>query len=302
MNVSSPQRFAMATPSYHGDYERCHLLCESIDRFITGLSMHYIMVDEADLPLFRSLAGPHRCIITAKDLLPSWLKAYNDPFSRTPRRVWTGTGAMMRGVPPLRGWHIQQLLKMALPEIIQEDVILYADSDVTFLRAYDLASQIKNQQTRLYRKSKGITANMPHAKWAQASAKSLGIRPFELPADDYITSLITWRRDNAVAMLRHIEKQSGRHWITSITYRRNFSEWMLYGMFCDHVMKSAAGHFHEERSLAYMVWDKHDVPAGGLGDPRLLLEAGQVAIGVQSFIGFPVDDIRRYMDADLPVA
>lgn len=301
----APETFAMATPSHHGDFERCRLLCESIDRHVSSLSMHYILVDTADAELFAALEAPHRRVMTDTELLPSWLRGHDDPFSRMSRRVWTGAGALLRGIPPLRGWHVQQLRKLALPDVITEDVILYADSDVAFLRPYDLASQIlANQvlasqgmtgQTRLYRKPGGIMPGMPHVAWARAAARSLGIKAPDLPANDYITALVTWRRDNAVGLLRHLENQSGKHWVAAVAQRRGFSEWLLYGMYCDNVLGNASRHVHDEHSLAYMVWFEKDVPANGLGDLRLLLEPGQVAIGIQSFIGFPVDEIRRYL-------
>jgi hypothetical protein len=293
-------RHAMATPSYHGDFERCRLLCESVDRFVTGLSMHYLLVNAGDAEMFRSLEGPYRRVMTDAQLLPPWLKAWRDPFSGGKRLVWTGAGAILRRVPPLRGWHVQQLLKMALPEVISEDVILYADSDVTFLKPYDLTSQDCDGKIRLFRQPKGVTPGMPHVKWAEAAAISLGVPASALPADDYITSLVTWRRETAVAMLRHIEKNSGRHWIPAVTHQRGFSEWMLYGMFNDIALKVQPDHFHDPLSLAHVVWFEKDVPPAGLGDLRKLLEPGQVAIGIQSFIGFPTEEIRRYLEADVP--
>ena len=296
----APENYAMATPSYHGDLERCRLLCGSIDRHVSGLSVHYILVDTADAELFAALEGPKRRIMTDAQLLPSWLRGHDDPFSRNSRRLWTGAGALLRGIPPLRGWHVQQLRKLALPDVITEDVILYADSDVAFLRPYDLARQRVDhkdmaRKTRLYRKPGGIMPGMPHVAWARTAARSLGIKAPELPAHDYITALVTWRRDNAVGLLRHLEKQSGHHWIAAVAKRRGFSEWLLYGMYCDMVLGNASGHVHDEHSLAYMVWFGKDVPEQGLGDVRLLLKPDQVAIGIQSFIGFPVDDIRRYL-------
>ena len=52
---------AMVTASYAPDFERCRLLCETIDRFVTGAPRHYILVEQRDVALFRQLgnARPH---------------------------------------------------------------------------------------------------------------------------------------------------------------------------------------------------------------------------------------------------
>ena len=107
--------FAIATPSYVGDLHRCALLCASIDRFVSGHSMHYLLIEDRDAELFAHLAGPRRKIIVESELLPRWLRSWRDPLSLGRRRIWTGPGALARGIPPLRGWHAQQLRKMALP-------------------------------------------------------------------------------------------------------------------------------------------------------------------------------------------
>ena len=38
-----PISIALVTSSYRGDLERCRLLCDSVDRFVTGHAMHYIL-------------------------------------------------------------------------------------------------------------------------------------------------------------------------------------------------------------------------------------------------------------------
>ena len=37
---------AIVTASYAPDFERCRLLCETIDRHVTGVSHHYILVEQ----------------------------------------------------------------------------------------------------------------------------------------------------------------------------------------------------------------------------------------------------------------
>ena len=119
--------------------------------------MHYLLVEDGDVALFRDLEGPRRRVIPESALLPPWLKPRPDPLSFGKRRVWTGFRALLRGVRPLRGWHAQQLRKFALATISAEDVVLFADSDMLFLRPFDLASLTEGDAVRLYRKPDGIT-------------------------------------------------------------------------------------------------------------------------------------------------
>ena len=48
--------FAIITPSYPPDLERCALLVESLDRCCPG-AKHYLIVDRRDISLFRRLAS-----------------------------------------------------------------------------------------------------------------------------------------------------------------------------------------------------------------------------------------------------
>ena len=136
----------LVTPSYAGDFERCRLLCESIDRFVTGFEKHYLLVAGFDVGLFRQLESPRRVVIDERDLLPPWLHSLRDPTSLFRRHVWLS----MR-TPPLRGWHVQQLRRIAIAGKVTQSAILYCDSDVIFLRPFDLSSLWRDGMLRFYR-------------------------------------------------------------------------------------------------------------------------------------------------------
>ena len=291
MNLS----YAIATPSYAGDVERCRLLCASIDRFVTGHAVHYLLVDDRDVPLFRDLEGPCRRVIPESALLPRWLRSRPDPLSLGRRRVWTGARALLKGVPPLRGWHAQQLRKFALPLISDEDVVLFADSDMLFLRPFDLASLATEQGVRLYRKPDGITADKPeHRIWCDNASVLLGLPAPTFPSPDYINNMVCWRRDNVRALLAHIEQASGRDWVQALASRRSFSEYMIYGYFVERALGlGPAGHWADSRELCRTYWGG---AAGGIDSFEDVLEPWQVAVGVQSFIGEPIEKIRALFE------
>jgi hypothetical protein len=289
-----PPSFAIITPSYAGDLDRCALLCASIDRFVSGHSMHYILVEDRDAPLFRHLEGARCRIILDSDILPAWLKPYRDPFHKG-RRIWTSLRWNTLGTWPMRGWHVQQLRKLAIARHIPETIMLHCDSDVVFIKPF-VMGQLMNMagQTRLYRVPKGITADMTqqgHVGWCKSTASMLGLTPPSFPASDFINNLISWRSANIIALHEHIEARSGRDWVSTISRNRSFSEAMIYGMFVDHVMGATAGHYADDFPLCRTWW------MGEIATPDTIdafvagMEPGQVAVGVQSFIAAPLQHL-----------
>lgn len=297
-------RFALATPSYRGDIERCRLLCASIDRFVSGHAVHYLLIEDRDVPLFRDFEGPRRRVLAESEVLPRWLKSWPDPLSLGRRRIWTGPGALARGVPPLRGWHAQQLRKFAVARASTEDVILFADSDMLFVRPFDLGNLIKDGATRLYRKPDNISAGMePHRAWCENASALLGLASPSYPGPDYINNMVSWRREHVLSLLALIERRSGRDWVTAIARDRRFSEYMIYGYYVERLLGlESAGHWPDPRELCKVYWINEDVEGfERLNSFEEVLAPWQVAVGVQSFIGEPLDRIRALFERQAAV-
>ncbi|MGL4438545.1 MAG: DUF6492 family protein, partial [Bosea sp. (in: a-proteobacteria)] len=172
------------------------------------------------------------------------------------------------------------------------EVLLYADSDAIFLKPYDLSQQLTPTGTRLYQKADGISHALPrHVKWTQSAARLLNIPEPPLPADDYINNLATWRGENVRALLAHIEASTSRDWISAVAADREFSEMMIYGMFVDRVLGARSGHAVTPDELSRSFWGEDDIAPETFRDMGKLLGAGQVSIGVQSFIGVSLDEL-----------
>jgi hypothetical protein len=295
----SPQGRAIVTPSYAGDAARCDLLCASIDRHVSGLDCHYILVEDADLPLFRHLEAPHRRVVPDSALLPSWLRPIRDPL-QSGRRVWLG---LRMGVPlwPMRGWHVQQLRKLAIARHAREEVMLHCDSDVIFVKPFDMNSLVcADGRVRLYRIDDGIRADIPqrgHAAWLAAAATLLGLPVSSQPTADYINNLITWRRSHVLALLDHVETVSGRNWVSAIGRHRSFSEALIYGQFVDRVLGEGSGHVAESLPLCRTWWFGDRTDEASILDFVAGLEPRQVAIGLQSFIEAPLEVLQRLIEA-----
>ena len=280
---------AVVTASYAPDFERCRLLCETMDQRVTGAARHYLLVVHKDTKLFRQLEGPRRVVIDERDLLPSWLKPYWDPTSRFRRRVW-----LSLKTPPLRGWHVQQLRRIAIAGEVSEDVLVFCDSDVAFVKPFDLSAFAKDGDVRLFRRDGGLVhAEGPeHVIWHRNAAAVLGIAAPEVSPHDYISTLIAWRRQTVVDMCRQVERVTGRNWIEGIARDRRFSECTLYGRYVDEVI-GGAGHFHGDEEFCRVQWSGEPHSDAEMRDFLATMSPEQVAVGMQSFIGTDIGSIRR---------
>jgi hypothetical protein len=282
---------AIVTASYAPDFERCRLLCETVDRFVTGFSKHYLLVEHGDVGRFRALESTRRVVVDERDLLPSWLHSLCDPTSLFRRRVWLSARTM-----PLRGWHVQQLRRIAIAAHAGEEVLVYCDSDVAFLKPFHCGAFARDGRVRLFRREGVIEKDSPaeHVAWSRNAATVLGIQAPAVSPHDYIATLIAWRRATVVAMCRRMEDETGRHWVAALGARRKFSECMLYGRYVDEVL-GGEGHFHGREEFCRIHWNgapmsdnEFEAFVEGMGTE-------QVAVGMQSFIGTDLGRIRRIL-------
>lgn len=279
----------MVTATYAPDFERCQLLCETIDRHVSGCSTHYLLVEAGDVPLFRRLQSANRRVIDERELLPSWLRSFRDPLSLFRRKVWLSTR-----IVPLRGWHVQQLRRIAIAAHVAQDVLFYADSDVAFIRPFDCGSLVQDGQVRLFRRTDALLdmAGSEHSDWSRNAGRSLGIAAPATSPHDYIATLVAWKRADVLAMCSRIEAVNGTDWVQAVASARRFSECMLYGRFVDEV-RGREGHVLTDLELCRVHWT-----GGAMNDAEFEafiagMNPRQVAIGMQSFIGTDVDRIRR---------
>jgi hypothetical protein len=285
---------AIVTASYAPDFERCRLLCETIDQHVDGYSCHYLLVESADVGLFKALEGPKRRIVDERALLPAWLKAYPDPFSLGRRRIW-----LSLKTPPLRGWHTQQLRRMAIAKHCNEDAFFYCDSDTVFVRDFDVATIWKNDALRLFRRDHALsnaTVGKDQLVWAHNAADLLGIGHKTISDHDFIGTLIAWRSDTMLALCDHIEATTGKNWVAAVASHRRFSECMIYGQYAD-IICGQVGHYLDRQELCQMFWLQPMPPRSEFLEVVKAMEPYKVAIGIQSFLGADVGEIKELIAA-----
>ena len=178
-------------------------------------------------------------------------------------------------------------------------MLLFADSDVIFLKPFEMRRLTGDMGTRLFRAPAAVHADMAeHVRWHENTAAMLAAPMPAIPADDYVTHLASWRSANVLAMIGHLEQVSGRDWVSAVSSYRRFSEYMIYGRFVDVVLPpGTTGHEVVDWDLARSFWSQDDIATRGLERIEEQLQKGQVAVGVQSFLGEPIERLRRLFDS-----
>lgn len=276
MNKNS---FAIITPSYAPDFERCRLLTWSISQFISPTTKHYIVVDRRDLNLFRKLQTINTEIITVESVIPWWIQRI--PFFKN--------GWFSLKTIPVRNWLLQQIVKISIAQYIEEEVLVFVDSDTSFLRQLNFESFINRKgQVRLFREV-GVDTGTERFKWHQTASQLLGLPSISTEAPGYIGNAITWKRDNVFKLYEHLEKISGRGWIETLASSWHLSEYILYGVFVEHILKSESGHYFDDSKICHEYWSPQAMTDQELKGFFASLPSHHKAVMISAKAGIPVD-------------
>lgn len=248
-------KFALITPSYAPDFERCKLLAESAVKFTEPGLIHYIIVDKRDLSLFKQLEGPKTKLLVVENILPWYI-------FRVPgvNKFWISLKSK-----PIRNWALQQLVKISVANTLNEDpqveAFIFVDSDVTFIRPFSTDLFMQNGDLRLNRVD---FTDDKHHKWHRNARKLLHIDdPSSIKNSsthqkkdwNYVANLVTWKRDNVIKMQRHIEKCTGKDWLRSVASDWDLSEYTIYGNYVEHVLGlENSGHYAGTTPILHLSW------------------------------------------------
>jgi hypothetical protein len=226
------RQMVVVTPTYAPDLELFSDLHESVLRWFPADVRHLAVVTERNVAPFRRFEGPRCVVVGIDDVLPRSVRA----LPRVQMRI-----NLRQPLPPLRGWILQQLVKLAIAEQARERAVIMADSDVVFVRPVTVDTFAPGGRFRLYRKDNGVEGSMSrHMRWHVAARKLLGLPAAPAPPlPDYVSGLNSWDRDVVKRMLRRVESVTGRHWLEAVGKELHFSEQILYGVHADEVEQSS---------------------------------------------------------------
>jgi hypothetical protein len=283
---------AFITPSYRLDRDRCALLSRSLEACAPAFE-HWIVVDRGDLRLFRPLQNNRTNVVAKEEVLPVWVRRLDTLRIGLRSNVWI----QARGLP-IRGWLLQQLIKLAIAEELSADVLVHADSDVVLLRPFGVSSVVdRGNRVRLYARPDYVDETLPdHVRWHRSAERLLGIGPAGLPMPDFISALVPWKRENAVALLGHIQSSTGRHWLRALAAAWDVSEYILYARFAQDVLGTSAGQFVSSSPLCHDYYKR--VPLSALELETLLDRLGpeEIAVSLTSKAGMRPDDYVEVLE------
>lgn len=250
----SKKNMVVVTPSYGPDLSLFAQLHRSVlQNFPVGVR-HIVVVPEHDVPAFQTFASPRCLVVPVKDFLP-------EIFWKIPEaNAWVNPRCP---IPPVRGWIAQQLVKLAAAERLNEDILVFADSDVCFVRPVDIGTFVRGDVVRFYRLPRAVDAALPrHLQWHRIARKLQGLSLADPPWPDYVSSVVVWDRRLVLAMQRRIEKVTGKSWVHAVGREFQFSEWTLYGVYVDCFGSGADRSFSEETSLCHCYWEPRPLAPG----------------------------------------
>ena len=232
--MTASSSVALLTCSMARDIGIFELLAASVDAHVDEAVPHRVVVPAADMGAFRRFASPRREIIAQEDVLP--VRIWKAPaalrhlaFLRAGfrRPVYIAPGPRV-----VRGWMLQQFLKIEMARRGEERAIMHVDSDVAFFRRFTAADAFK-EVARGSSAPWGRTRNPMHRPWVESSCNFLGIAAPETHAAHYIENCVLWSRDVTRAMVEQIEAHQGKPLHEAIFDASTMSEYYLYGIFAD---------------------------------------------------------------------
>ncbi len=275
--------YALVTPSFRLDVDRCALLIESVERWVAPHVVHYLIVDRRDVQLFKPLATSRTRLLVVEEIVPNWL-------IRIPgiRRFWLSLRTR-----PVKNWILQQIVKLSLPAAVNDDVLLYTDSDVFFIAPFDPVLFERNGNVPLFVETGQRGKIERNDEWQRVASRLLDL-PVEADCDtNYIGNVICWRRENVLSMHRRIESLMGKKWEMAIAPQTAFSEYILYGLFANRVLGERSGHWHDSEIRTLNYWQTAPLDLEALRRYRAQLKPQHHSVMISAKSRTPTDSIRK---------
>jgi hypothetical protein len=231
----TPPRFAIITPSYSRDIQRCRLLAQSIDLFVCGDFEHIIVVEQLDIPLFLDLIGPRRKLISRESVIDN---------------------SIFLPAPPPNGWILQQLIKLSAATFIDQPLFLFMDSDVVLIDYVSIDRFMRDCRISLFREVPSDFNSIERSLLASCAR----ILRLKAPSNEfkYIWQLIVWRRDLLIELQSYVKSVwNTDNWLQVIASEEHPSEYNLYGIFADTILSDESRHYRDGSKIrCHCRWDR----------------------------------------------
>ena len=248
---------AIVTPSYAADFVRFRRLHESVVQHAPLDVMHYVIVPPPDVGRFSSIQSPRLRVLREPEVLPGQFVTTTrlGRIPHLPRGYRVAAVNLRRPWPPIRGWVLQQIVKLAFVSTLDADVALLIDSDVMLVRGFSEETFRREGSVRHYRMPYAVHSGMTrHLNWRNTAARLLGVSQPSDDHADYIAGVVSWSPAIVRDLLARIEAVSSRPWATVIGSQLDFSEYFLYGEYLAAMGTPAQKAFTSAHSLCHSSW------------------------------------------------
>ncbi len=286
----APGSLAIVTVTYAGDAALCRTLCESVDRHTDPSIPHYLIIDRWDHAVFESLQSDRRHLIAKEDILPRlW------PTTILGRRFWLNPRTM-----PVRGWVLQQLAKLAHVAQLDVQAAMIVDSDVELVRTLSPDDFVRDGRVRMYAR-RGAAQLPTHYPWHRTAARLLDLPARDYFGADYITQIVLWSPEVVRALIQRIAGGWGAEWYLRVARRLQLSEYILYGVFAEHVQGPHQDLLYtDDTEFCHTLWTPEDLQRYRSGyDFGRAAAAHDVAFCIQSNLGLTEDERAAFRTAAL---
>lgn len=222
-------RVTFLTPIHRRDTERFLFQRESIER--CGIELPHIAVaNHEDLDYFRDIPyQKNLTVISTREILTAKIERRRCAWPsrrRSPGKWFAG--------PPIHGWRVQQIIKLAAPRVVDTEGIVCLDCDTFFVRNVKSADfYASNGKLHLYETADDVDAEM--AAWPANSLRFLGIKATGLPLYRYTHSPVVLNRDVLLDLHEYTRNRYGGDWMQQIADADSVFEYTTYGVFAREV-------------------------------------------------------------------
>lgn len=291
------------TPSYLPDLAGFTRLHESILRFTDENVVHHAIVPRRDLEAFRSIGSFRLRVWPEAEFLPRGfiatdaLAALRRQIPILPPSINCSAVNIRRPWPPLRGWILQQLLKLSAAPKLAADAVVIIDSDVVLVRPMPSDSYFRGDAVRLFEKPGAVTADLQrHLQWTRTAHTLLGL-PWKDQESypDYVGGIVSWDPRIVEACLARIQEVSKTDWATAVTRHLHFSEFILYGTYLRHFGNQTERSFCEPSTRCHSYWSPLPLTDAAAAAFIGAYSDDDLAVHVQSNSGTDQDLIDRIL-------
>jgi len=281
--------YCFFTPSYRNDIERVEILRQSINHFVKESLIHYVVVPKQDFFLFKKRFSNEETVIILKqnDFVNSQFyatKLHSLVNYFLPSQSWR-----LSNIAGRPGWIIQQIVKLSIPDIVQEDAAIILDSDMFFIKHLSIFDIVTHSKNRVLVRINPLTESGMHRKHITKAREILNISQDDTNFH-YMSWPVVWYKDYIVQLQEYLLQIHNKPWQNSLFEAGIISEYSIYGIYLEEVLKPKNLKLIE-KPLSIGIWLKEDFQKFISDD--FIVDKDIYCLVVQSNLGISVTEYKQ---------